>query len=665
MALALGVDTGGTYTDAVLIADDKTIVAEAKSLTTRGDLAQGIAASIDAVLSQSGAEPSDIGFVSLSTTLATNALVEGQGGRIGLVFIGFSERDLARQGLGDALAGDPVLLLAGGHDHTGSQANPLDIEALTTWLAEHGDQVSGFAVAAQFAVRNPAHEIAARDQIRAQTDRPVSCSHELSARLGGPKRATTAVLNARLIGMIDSLISACEGLLQGREITAPLMVVRGDGALIAAHVARQKPIETILSGPAASLVGAAWLTGEKHALVSDIGGTTTDIALLSEGRPRIDPDGAQVGGLHTMVEAVALRTYGLGGDSAVHMAQDSFNANLTLGPRRLIPISMLAHAYPDILHNTLDAQLKENRSNEHDARFVLRVNAQTEATGLAPREANLLARMNEAPVPLSDIIASRMDLSAIDNLRARDLVQIAGVTPTDAAHVMGLQSGFDQSAAEKALALLARQKTGSGEALAQSAPELAERIIARLHHQTAETLLETGLAEDGLDKPEKLVAQLLTQRAMRGKSGIVSQNIGLSVPVIGLGASAATYYPRVGEKLGCTMLLPKAGGVANAIGAVVGQITLKSQISITSPTEGLFLVHSGVEPERFTNQDQALAHANSILTNALKTQAKTGGADSVSITTTADIKTSRIESRTVFIEATISGEATGRPRVGT
>ncbi|MEO0931717.1 MAG: hydantoinase/oxoprolinase N-terminal domain-containing protein, partial [Pseudomonadota bacterium] len=118
MAFLLGVDTGGTYTDAVII--DETadaVVATAKALTTRPDLAGGVGAAIDLALADTDLMPDQIGLVSLSTTLATNALVEGQGGRIALVFIGFDAPELARAGLTEALRGDPVIHLAGGHDH--------------------------------------------------------------------------------------------------------------------------------------------------------------------------------------------------------------------------------------------------------------------------------------------------------------------------------------------------------------------------------------------------------------------------------------------------------------------------------------------------------------------------------------------------------------------
>ena len=154
MALLLGVDTGGTYTDAVLIRDEQEVIASAKSLTTRHDLALGIGAAIAAVLEASGADVSEIGMASLSTTLATNALVEGQGGRVGLVYVGFQERDLEAHGLREALSGDPALVIGGGHNHAGGQANPLDKDSLSAWL-ETDQGISAYAVASQFATRNP------------------------------------------------------------------------------------------------------------------------------------------------------------------------------------------------------------------------------------------------------------------------------------------------------------------------------------------------------------------------------------------------------------------------------------------------------------------------------------------------------------------------------
>ena len=483
MALLLGVDTGGTYTDAVLIRDERDVVASAKSLTTRHDLSEGIGKAVEAVLQASGADVAEIGMASLSTTLATNALVEGQGGRAGLVYVGFREGDLAAHGLQEVLSGDPALVIKGGHSHAGTEAAPLDESVLLAWL-ETEPEASAYAVASQFATRNPAHEQRVAEVIREVTGRPVSCSHHLSAKLNGPKRALTALLNARLIGMIARLIEKAEGKLRDLGIKAPLMVVRGDGALISAQQAREKPIETILSGPAASIVGARWMTGADHALVSDIGGTTTDVAVLRDGRPMIDPAGAQVGPWRTMVEAVAMRTTGLGGDSKVHVNDEGLQGGVTLGPRRVVPVSLMAQEAPGVVHDMLDEQLRNTAPGEYDTRFVRAVQGM-EAGGLQARDAALLERIGEAVQPLGKVLKTRMEAAALKRLVARGLVQVSGVTPSDAAHVLGRLDAWDAEAAYKALELIGRKRTGAGTRLCPDPHEMAQMIVDQLTHQTS------------------------------------------------------------------------------------------------------------------------------------------------------------------------------------
>ena len=640
------------------------VIGSAKSLTTRADLAIGVGGAVDGALAQSGIAAGDIALVSLSTTLATNALVEGQGGRVALIFIGFDAGDLARGGLTEALKGDPVVTIAGGHDHAGGQAAPLDMDALEPMLAQLGQEVMGFAVAARFATRNPAHEIAVRDAIRRITHRPVTCSYELSADLNGPKRALTAVLNARLIGMIDRLISACEGHLAAIGITAPLMVVRGDGALISAAMVRERPIETILSGPAASIVGARWLTGADNALVSDIGGTTTDVALLKGGLPEIDPMGARVGGFRTMVEAVAMRTSGLGGDSEVHLHTEGLAGGMQLGPRRLIPVSLLAMDCADMVHGALDRALSIDAVGEFDGRFVLPMRGAQQG-GLSAREGAVLARIT-APMPLAACLTSRLEVAALTALVARGLVMIAGATPSDAAHVLGVQTGWDSAAARKAMTLLAKRRNGAGERFAPNPEAMAQQIIDQLTQQTVGCLLEAAFAEDpafaGLDAA-LLARHPLTRAGLGGHSGVVKTSLSLGVPVIGLGASASTYYGAVGTALGAQMILPPHAGVANAIGAVVGQISQRAAATLTSPAEGRYSAHFGGGVHHFTDQETALAALEAALSADAAALARRAGAADLRMTVSRDIREAEIEGRKMFIEARISVTASGRPRV--
>src|ERR1700723_750021 len=346
--LWLGLDTGGTFTDAVLLADGKRVVASAKALTTPWNLALGIGKAIRAVLGllPAGRSREDVSLVSMSTTLATNAVVENRFSPVCTLVIGFDEAMVERSGLLRHGSSGIVVRVQGGHIATGEESAPLDEAAVTHAVIEHEARVEAFAVAANFSVRNPAHELRARKIIRALSAKPVTCAHELSSKLDAPRRALNAALNARLTPQISHLIEALARVLADESIRAPLMIVKGDGSLMRAEIALEYPVETILSGPAASVVGAGFLTGLTDFVVSDMGGTTTDVAVVPAGRPVIRAQGALVGAWRTMVEAVDVRTSGLGGDSEVYFDRQ---LHLTAGPRKAMPLSLMALTFPDTL----------------------------------------------------------------------------------------------------------------------------------------------------------------------------------------------------------------------------------------------------------------------------------------------------------------------------
>ena len=664
MSFILGVDTGGTYTDAVILEDEERVIAFSKALTTHSDLSLGIGLAIQKAIKKKNTATEKISLVSLSTTLATNALVEGQGDRVALVMIGFQDSDLEKHSIFDALKGDPFLVIEGGHNYAGFEKSPLEKNKLSQWISGIKG-VSAYAVCSQFAVRNPEHELEAAEIIRKLTDKPVSLSHQISAKLNGPKRALTAVLNARLIALIDLLIIKAEHVIKSLGILAPLMVVRGDGALISAAQAREKPIETILSGPAASIVGARWLTGETEAIISDIGGTTTDIAVLKGGKPAIDPRGASVGPYRTMVEAVAMYTFGLGGDSEVKLGLEGLGGDISLGPKRVIPVALAASIEPDLIHQTLDSQLKNETPNDFDARFIRRTRASTEPV-LSERDDKVYRRIGEQFYPMSEVVKSRLDLQSVIKLVSMGVAQISAVTPSDASHVLGKSKAWDKEAAIKAIDLFARRRNGSGELLAGSTAQMAERIVCQLTDQTSSSILEMAFSEEKVDfgdKPDVLAKHPLIQFGLAGYSDLIKVNVGISKKIIGLGASAPTYYPAVGAELNCEVILPEYAGVANAIGAVVGKIVMRESGVISSPSEGKYLVHLDGKPVNFTSEVKALKVLEEKLTEKSIQKAKEAGAENVSVNIDREIKTANIENRSVFVEASVLVEASGRPRI--
>ena len=667
MPILLGVDTGGTYTDAVLHDEASgRVLAAAKALTTRHDLAVGIRGAAASVLEGSGIDPASVALVSLSTTLATNALVEGQGGRVGLVLIGFDEAAASRAGIVDALRGDPCIRIGGGHDAAGRACGTLDLRALDRALSGLEDSVAAFAVAGMFAVRNPEHEIAVRDRLRERTGLPVTCGHELSSRLDGPRRAMTCVLNARLVPTIQRLLEAANRSFRTLGVSAPMMVVRGDGALVGAEVARLKPVETILSGPAASLVGASHLTGERDALVSDIGGTTTDYALLVDGRPRIDSDGATVGGFRTMVEAVAMRTVGLGGDSEVRWGTAGHGAEagqrLLIGPRRLVPLSLLATGHPELVADTLERQRAAPRRGGDIGRFALRVDAADRVVGDASRrEAMLLDRLATAPAPLDRLLESQAETGALESLVGRGWVILSGVTPSDAAHVLGVHDEWDAAAAIAGVSLFAEQLDSRGVAIAPDAQTMSRAIVDALVDRSAEALLGAACDHDGHSFAD-LGRYLLRAASNPDEDALVDFSVRLDRPVIGLGAPAPAYYPAVAARLGTRAVVPQHAGVANAVGAVVGGIRVQATGTIATPDDGLYRVFAGASPRDFPDLETATAHARSMLEAQARKDAIDAGAGEVDLSIEQRDHVAVVEGRETLVERTVIAVASGRPR---
>jgi N-methylhydantoinase A/oxoprolinase/acetone carboxylase beta subunit len=424
-----------------------------------------------------------------------------------------------------------------------------------------------------------------------------------------------------------------------------------------------RPIETILSGPAASLVGARHLTGLDDAIVSDIGGTTTDIAVLAGGRPKLDPDGATVGGMRTMVEAVAMRTHGLGGDSEVRIEEGRLEAGLLLGPRRLVPLSLAAHLHGRSVTDELQRQLRAPNSGRLDGRFVLRTGVPAaQAEGLDAGQARLMTEIADTPRALDTVLTSSAQGSTLDRLVARGLVQICGFTPSDAAHVAGRQSNWDREAAELGAALMARRRDGRGKPVAPDGESFSHRVLDAVARRSAELVLESALAEDGFDAIPTIAGPLV-QRALDGKAGIARLALSLDRPVVGLGASAGLHYARLDALLATPCIVPKDADVANALGAVVGQVRVSAIVSITQPSDGQYRLVTPDGTEDMANEDAAFARAAEIAARGAQDRAREAGADEARIEIVRDVRRAEVEGRPMLVEASVTAFASGRPRI--
>lgn len=307
MNIVLGIDTGGTYTDAVLLDQSKTrVLAKAKSPTTKNNLDEGIQASIQKL---NIADPSVIQKVVLSTTLATNAIVEGEGRPTGLVIIGAPPKG--------PLPTNHVVQIQGKVNIKGREVTPLDPNEIQTACETLVSHVQAIAVSGMMSTRNAKQELTVKKAFQKRFDLPVVCGHELSSQLGFHDRTVTTILNASLIPIIVDFIAAVKKSLATVSITAPVFIVKGDGNLASLDFIREKPIETILSGPAASIIGALSLAGLSDGIVVDMGGTTTDSGIIQNNTLTLSPVGAQVGKWQTQIDSADLNTFGLGGDTQI------------------------------------------------------------------------------------------------------------------------------------------------------------------------------------------------------------------------------------------------------------------------------------------------------------------------------------------------------------
>lgn len=645
MTIALGIDTGGTYTDAALVDyESGQVRAGAKALTTHHNLATGIGNAIAAVLEMQAVDPGEVGLVALSTTLATNALVEGKGSPVCLLLLGYDPALIEQFGFAPEFVTPNVVYLPGGHDSEGVELAPLDEPAVREVIQAWQNRVEAFAVSGYFSVRNPSHELRVRDLVREMTELPVTCGHELTRRLNSVRRATTTALNASLIPLLTGLIRTVRQTLDGYGITAPLMVVKGDGSLARDAWIMQRPVETILSGPAASVVGAARLSakGRHDVWVVDVGGTTTDIAALCDGRPRLNPEGAQVGRWRTMVEAIDVHTAGLGGDSHVQLDREG---RLQIGPRRVVPLCLLAEHFPEVVEMLRPEPARPAKPVSAKERWLQRKTVQRAKTqsGLAAQFASvrrapvaeigegeraLFDELTGGPVPLDELTGrghSLLVLERLDALERQGLVQRAGFTPTDALHALGCLDIWHTEAARLGAEMMAKRAGLPIDAF-------CEQVVAGVSNRVAIELVSKVLGDEMRALPDwedEPTASALLSRALSGVDGLgLSCELILQRPIVAIGAPVEAYMPAAAEHLNTDLVLPLHAEVANAVGAVAGSVIQRVRVQVV-PLEGhmqfqLQLPDGLVVLESI---DEAVSHARAVVPAYVETLARKAGAD--------------------------------------
>ena len=665
-SLVLGIDTGGTYTDGVLLEyETRRVLAAHKSLTTKRDFAIGIENVIEGIHI---ADPSAIRMVSISTTLATNAIAEGstQGKRVALLLIGYDPDLIAKFEMGQRFATANYFFFAGGHDLFGREKEPLDLAGILTRVNEIKGQVDAVAVSAYFSPLNPEHEQRAYKAISSVCDLPVVLGHQLSTKLGSVERATTAALNASLLAVLQDFVIAVRRAMERRQIDAPLMVVRGDGTLMSDEFAARSPVETIHSGPAASAIGGRFLSRLDNALVLDVGGTTTDIALIEGGQVAVSEEGATVGGYKTLVKAANLLSIALGGDSHIIWGPDR---ELLIGPERVAPLAYLAHEHPRV-GQQLKALSRRTWSQATpdwlEYWFLLRQPQPEQLKG--QRQRDLVEFLADGPHPLPEILKHLGALHAAQldggELMRGEVVGKAGLTPTDVMHIEGRYDVWDaQAAAHAWQAFCQYQFRDPDELRRQVWIQMSERIVhAVLVFLTEKSL---ALADRGrsLAGDDTDAGRWFFYNSLYHAHPHLETSIRLRQPIIGIGAPAGIVLPAVAEALHTELVLPQHHEVANAVGAVAGSVMVEEELLIYPKVSrdglevfGYYVAVPSAEPtaveERpeFEELGDALAYARRLAQERALGAALHSGADNPEVTVTElsdGLDTYRIRARAI------------------
>lgn len=361
----LGLDMGGTHTDAVIL-DKQSIVAKAKVVTNHECLESSIKQALTHLLYTSNISPSCITRATFGSTLAINSIIQKKQKAVGLIL-----------GAGPGInptwsaVGDSTFLTSSQLDHRGTELTCLEESPLLNCLKKWQDKgIHTFACVSKFSVRNPKHENEMEQLIQKTyahyIQQPfISKGHTLSDSLNFPRRIATTYWNAAVWELHSQFIDAIKTTLKELQITAPTFLLKADGGSIPLDLSRMTPIEAIHSGPAASIMGILALCPiTTDCILLDMGGTTTDIALLTKGQPILSPYGLIIQNRPTLVRALLSHSIALGGDSLITITEPNGKLNIHVGPLREGP----AMAFGGILPTFLDCLNVAGYASEGDTK---------------------------------------------------------------------------------------------------------------------------------------------------------------------------------------------------------------------------------------------------------------------------------------------------------
>jgi len=589
----LGIDTGGTYTDSVIYDfDSKKILCSAKSLTTHENLSEGILNSLNGLPDEYKKEYfSKIGVVSLSTTLATNACVENKGGRAKLIFIGVDKNVVRKVGDRYGLpSAEALYFLNYEGKHNGDVITEPDWDKFKREIFDFVSDADSVGIVDIHATNNGAvFEKKAKEIIINKFVKPVICGSDLFNDLNSVKRGSSALLNARLIPVICDFIAAIKISLEEYNITAPIVIVRSDGTLMSENFTAVRPVETLLCGPCASVIGGMALSGANNCVVVDMGGTTTDIAIVKDGAPLKSKDGVNIGRWRTFVKGIHVDTFGLGGDSAVRYDK---NHALFLDSRRVVPISVISEKYPQITEKLKELAYSDKIHTHllHEFFYLLKdISNSDKSNYYTDEEKRFCNILKDSPV----IYAEAAERAGTDvykmnftRLEKEGVIIRCGLTPTDIMAIKGDYKKYNTEAAKLTLKYISRCVDIEENRLCN---KIYDEIKQKLYVNILRILWELNKPEnytyanrvDNIhDYPLTPDMFNLFKHSWDNDISDFSVDFGTPLSIVGIGAPVHIFLPDVAKRLGAECIIPENAGVANAVGAVMGNVTVSCEVEV-------------------------------------------------------------------------------------
>ncbi len=663
MKLGIGIDTGGTYTDAVLYDfESRAILGSAKSLTTKDDLTVGILGAIDGL-------PAELlhktEMISLSTTLATNACVEDKGGRAKLIFFGGDKKVIDQVGPQCGLpSSDEMYLQESYTTFSGGSTREPDWELFESAIETGFENLDGVGVIEVNAMRNGAAvEKKAKALFQKKHNIPVVCGHELFSELNSLKRGAGTLLNAGLFPVISEFLASVKKALDIRGIhPKTLVIVRSDGSLMSEEFAAMRPVETLLCGPAASAIGCTRLADSPDSIVIDMGGTTTDIAFIHNGMPVTATNGVSIGKWKTFVNGLYVKTFGLGGDSAVHYS----GKKLFLEEYRVVPLCVAAAKYPAVTENLRNMEPRSHTKFLYEHYMLIK--DIEEGTRYTEEEKAFCRVLREKPLPVAEAAAAvGKDIYTlrINRLLQEGVVQICGLTPTDIMHIKGDFDRYDAEASRLGAEFAAFNLNITVEELCD---RVYDEVRRKLYINVVKSMLENKdpyYMKNGVSADVARFIEASYEEAKTGKTDPLFSTLPRTrYSLIGVGAPIRVFLAEVAEMLGTHAHFPQNYEVANALGAIIGSISASCTVEIRpdNTVDGIagYIVTTEKENGYFETLEEAVAFATAAAEEGAREKAREHGAVG-EITVTHESRTDEAEAKelTFYLGTAVTAHASG------